>query len=50
MWISKKKWNKLKERLSVLEKAEEGRRKKEQYERLHGTDPVDRARELLRGR
>lgn len=50
MWVSRKKWQNLEKRLSVLEKAEQGRRNKERYEKLHGDDPVDKARELLRGR
>lgn len=40
----------LEERISALEKSEEGRRKMEHRKKLLGEDPVDRARELLRGR
>lgn len=48
--FTKKRLKSLEERISALEKSEKGRREKERREILNGSDPVAKARELLRGR
>ena len=48
MWISKKKWSLLEQRVSALEKAEKERRDLAQYRKEHGSDALKEARQLLR--
>lgn len=48
MFISKKRLKSLEKRISALERSEEGRKKREDYVKLHSKEGLKKARELLR--